>query len=37
MGALGGLRELLVRGGSGGDSAVPQGQIRQDPGTSRDR
>ncbi len=38
MGALGGLRELLVRGGSGGDSAVPS-QIgpRPDGGTQRDR
>src|SRR5687767_13177349 len=37
MGALGGLRELLVRGGSGGDSAVPSQLGRPDAGTPRDR
>jgi regulator of protease activity HflC (stomatin/prohibitin superfamily) len=37
MGALGGLRELLVRGGSGGDSAVPsQLSSRPDGGTQRE-
>src|SRR5688572_26948974 len=37
MGALGGLRELLVRGVSGGDSAVPSQLGRPDAGTPRDR
>ena len=37
MGALGGLRELLVRGGSGGDSAVPSQFGARPDEPSRDR